>query len=59
MQDIIDEIVRNYFENTLYEIESVPFGLTTFMKAPPFEISQAALNFYEVFFFIYFHPPHI
>ncbi|CAN7441781.1 phosphotransferase [Paenibacillus sp. LjRoot56] len=32
MQDIIDEIVRNYFENTLYEIESVPFGLTNITK---------------------------
>ncbi|KRF06787.1 hypothetical protein ASG89_18190 [Paenibacillus sp. Soil766] len=32
MQEIIDEIVHNYFEDSFYEIESVPFGLTNLTK---------------------------
>ncbi|KRE41794.1 hypothetical protein ASG81_16115 [Paenibacillus sp. Soil522] len=32
MQEKIDEIVRNYFEDSVYEIEPVPFGLTNLTK---------------------------
>lgn len=32
MQQKVEEIVRNYFENPEYEIESVPFGLTNLTK---------------------------
>lgn len=32
MQEIIDEIVRNYFEDSVYDIEPVPFGLTNLTK---------------------------
>ncbi|MDQ0116751.1 phosphotransferase [Paenibacillus harenae] len=32
MQEKIDEIVRNYFEDPVYDIGSVPFGLTNLTK---------------------------
>ncbi len=32
MQETIEEIVRNYFEDSAYVIESVPFGLTNLTK---------------------------
>lgn len=32
MQEKIDEIVRNYFEDALYDIEPVPYGLTNITK---------------------------
>ncbi|MBP1964469.1 phosphotransferase [Paenibacillus aceris] len=47
MQDQLDELVRNYFEDAVYEIASVPFGLTNVTKIVKMNEKRYVLRMYN------------
>jgi homoserine kinase type II len=47
MQDQLDELVRNYFEEAAYEMDSVPFGLTNLTKIVKINGRKYVLRIYN------------
>lgn len=47
MQDKIDELLSHYFRNPIYDIQSVPFGLTNITKFLTIDDNKYVVRFYN------------